>query len=56
MVNVEEPLARGQLVGLLDLFQASDGQKHPDRRTQGEEVHRLKVQGVVDHRHLQDKV
>lgn len=54
MVNIEEAFAGRQLVRLLDLLQASDGQEHADGRTQGEEIHRLKVQGVVDHRHLQD--
>lgn len=53
MVDIEEPLARGQLVRLLDLLQSSDRQEHADGRTQGEENHRLKVQSVVDHRHLQ---
>lgn len=55
MVNIEESLACGQLVGLFDLFQPSDCQKHPDWRTQGEEIHWLEVQRVVDHRHLQNK-
>ncbi len=49
MVNVEESLARGQLVRLSNLFQPSDRQEHADRRTQGKEIHWLKVQRVVDH-------
>ena len=55
MVNIEESLARGQLVRLFDLFQASDCQKHANWRTQGEEINRLKVQSVINHRHLQSK-
>lgn len=55
MVNVIESLARRQLVGLLDLFQSPDGQEHANRRAQSEEVHRLKIQRVVDHRHLRRK-
>lgn len=55
MVNIEESLARGQLVRLFNLFQSSDCQEHADRRTQGEEIHWLKVQRVVDHWHLQNK-
>lgn len=55
MVNIEESLARGQLVRLFDLFQSSDSQEHADWRTQGKEIHWLKIQSVVDHRHLQKK-
>lgn len=42
MINVEESSARGQLVGLFDLFNSSDRQEHADGRAQGEETHRLK--------------
>ena len=49
MVDVEEALAGGKLVRLFNLFQPSDGQEHADRRAQGEEIHRLKVQCVVYH-------
>lgn len=49
MVNIKESLACGQLVRLLDLFQSSYCQEHADGRTQGKEVHWLKVQRVVDH-------
>lgn len=49
MVNIEESFARGQLVRLFNLFQSSHCQEHSDWRTQGEEIHWLKVQRVVDH-------
>ena len=49
MVDVEESLARGQLVRLLDVLQSSDCQEHANRRTQSEEIHWLKVKTVVDH-------
>lgn len=52
MVNVIEALARGQLVVLLDLLQAPDSQEHANRRAQGKEIDWLKIQRVVDHRHL----
>lgn len=52
MVDVIESLARGQLVGLLDLLQSPDSQEHADRRSQGKEIHWLKIQRVVDNRHL----
>lgn len=55
MVNIEESFARGQLVALFNFFQSSNCQEHADRRTQGKEIHWLKVQSVVDHRHLQSK-
>lgn len=55
VVNVEEPPACGQLVVLFDLFDTSDRQEHADRRAEGEEIHRLKVQRVVDNRHLRTK-
>ena len=52
VVDVEEAFTGGQLVVLLDPLQASDRQEHANRGAQGEEVDRLKVQSVVDHRHL----
>ncbi len=55
MVNIKESLACWQLVRLLNFFHSSYCQEHADGRTQGKEVHWLKVQRVVDHRHLQNK-
>lgn len=55
MIDIKEPFARGQLVRVLDPLQTSDRQKHADRRTQGEEVHLVKVQSLVNHRHLQNQ-
>lgn len=55
MVNIIKSWARRQLVGLLNLLQSPDGQEHANRRAQGKEVHWLKVQRVVDHRHLRRK-
>lgn len=55
MVYVEESPARGQLVVLFYLFNTSDRQEHADRRAEGEEICRLKVQRVVDNRHLRNK-
>lgn len=49
MVNIEESLARWQLVRLFNLLQASDRQEHANWGTQGEEVHWIKVQVVIDH-------
>lgn len=48
MVYVEESPACGELVALFNLFNSSDGQEHSDRRAEGEEIHRLKVQRVID--------
>lgn len=48
MVYVEESPARGQLVVLFNLLDTSDRQEHADRRAEGEEICRLKVQRVVD--------
>lgn len=53
MINIEESLACGQLVRLFDILKSSYSQEHADWRTQGKEIHRLKVQSVVDDRHLQ---
>lgn len=53
MINIKESLACGQLVRLFDLLKSSYSQEHADWRTQGKEIHRLKVQSVVDDRHLQ---
>lgn len=55
MVNVIESLARGQLVGLLDPLQSTHSQEHANRGAQGKEIHWLKIQRVVDHRHLRRK-
>lgn len=52
MVNIVKALACWQLVGLFNLLQATDRQEHANRRTQGEKIHWLKIQRVVDHRHL----
>lgn len=52
MVNVEESLAGRQLIRLLNSLQTSYCEEHADRGAQGKEVGRLKVQGMIDHRHL----
>lgn len=43
MVNIEESLARGQVVRFLNLLQSSDCQEHPDGRTQSKEILKIKV-------------
>ena len=55
MVNVEESLAGGQLIGLFDPLQTSYCEEHANRGAQGKEVCRLKVQCMIDHRHLHNK-